>query len=119
MFDFFQEIKHCSMTHLYIAQRKRLKVLLENHRPLEDKKEFRLRESKKSTEKNLQRPTKLSCKAHSSTEEAGVYVERYFSAHFGTQKIFSTPLLTKLPRHDLMISSKEKKGIRCRSTANV
>jgi len=34
MFDFFQKIKHYPTTHFYIAQRKRIKVLLENDRPL-------------------------------------------------------------------------------------
>jgi deoxyribodipyrimidine photolyase-related protein len=91
LFSFFKDTQHFSMTHFYIAQRKRLKVLLDGDKPFGGKWSFDP-ENRKRVPRGLHLIQPPSCKPNPFTEEAKSYVEKYFSGNPGTTEDFFYPV---------------------------
>ena len=79
------------MTHFYIAQRKRLKVLLDGDKPFGGKWSFDP-ENRKRVPRGLHLIQPPSCKPNPFTEEAKSYVGKYFSGNPGTTEDFFYPV---------------------------
>jgi len=91
LFSFFKDTRHFSMAHFYIAQRKRLKVLVEGDKPVGGKWSFDP-ENRRKIPKDLQLPKHLSSKPDSFIEEAKKYVENHFGSNPGTTENFFYPV---------------------------
>jgi deoxyribodipyrimidine photolyase-related protein len=91
LLGFFKESRHFSMTHFYIAQRKRLNVLLDGDKPRGEKWSFDP-ENRKRVPKGLPVPRPPACKPNLFTKEAKTYVENHFPANPGTTEKFFYPV---------------------------
>jgi deoxyribodipyrimidine photolyase-related protein len=89
--DYFREARHFSMTHFYIAQRKRLNILTENGKPAGGKWSFDT-ENRKKFPKNQSLPPPLLCRQNSFVREAQEYVDNKFSDHPGSSDNFHYPV---------------------------
>jgi deoxyribodipyrimidine photolyase-related protein len=91
LFSFSKESRHFSMTHFYVAQRKRLKVLVKGDKPIGGKWSFDP-ENRKKIPKNLDIPAWPSPKSNPFIEEAKKYVEKHFFRNPGNVKGFLYPV---------------------------
>ncbi len=91
LLHFFKGTQHFSMTHFYIAQRKRLKVLIEGDQPIGGKWSFDP-ENRKKIPKTLNVPKQPPIKPNPITEEAAEYVETYFPKNPGSTDEFVYPV---------------------------
>ena len=91
LFNFFKGVQHFSMTHFYIAQRRRLKVLVEGDQPIGGKWSFDP-ENRKKIPKTLNVPRLPPVKLNPVIEEAREYVETYFPKNPGSTDGFVYPV---------------------------
>lgn len=91
IFDFFQGADHFSMTHFYIAQRKRLKILVENGKPTGGKWSFDPANRKKIP-REMAIPAIPSYESNRFVEEAKRYVEKHFPENPGSVDDFIYPI---------------------------
>jgi deoxyribodipyrimidine photolyase-related protein len=91
LFSFFKESRHLSMTHFYIAQRKRLNVLVNGDRPMGGKWSFDP-ENRKKIPKGLDIPAGPFPKSNPFVDEAKTYVEKHFPTHPGSVEDFFYPV---------------------------
>jgi deoxyribodipyrimidine photolyase-related protein len=89
--DFFRDTKHYSQTKFYIAQRKKLKILLKNEIPLGGKWTFDPL-NRKSIPKNMPIPKIRKPKSNTYTIEALNYTERLFPSNPGISEGFFYPI---------------------------
>jgi deoxyribodipyrimidine photolyase-related protein len=93
--DFFEGSKHYSQSKFYIAQRKRLNILIDNKgHPLGGKWSFDP-ENRKKIPENAPIPELIPSPGNKYTEEARVYVEKNFPDHPGTAEAFIYPVTHK------------------------
>jgi deoxyribodipyrimidine photolyase-related protein len=91
LFSFFKESKHLSMTPFYIAQRKRLNVLVKGDKPIGGKWSFDP-ENRKRIPKGLSIPHRSFPSPSPHVKEAKTFVEKNFSEHPGTTEDFIYPV---------------------------
>ena len=91
LFSFFREPRHLSMTPFYIAQRKRLNVLVKGDKPIGGKWSFDS-ENRKRIPKNLDIPARPLPKPNPFVDEAKKYVEKHFPTHPGDVEDFFYPV---------------------------
>lgn len=91
LFGLLKDTRHFSMAHFYVAQRKRLGILVERDRPVGGKWSFDP-ENRKKIRKNLELPKPLSLKPDSVLGEAKEYVEKHFRENPGTTDDFFYPV---------------------------
>ncbi len=107
LFDFFKGTKHFSMTQFYMAQRRRLKVLVEGDQPIGGKWSFDP-ENRKKIPKTLNVPKQPPIKLNPITEEAREYVETYFPKNPGSGDEFFYPVTHEASERWLKTFLKEK-----------
>ncbi len=90
-FSFFKESRHFSMNHFYIAQRKRLKILVKGDKPVGGKWSFDP-ENRRKISKGVQIPAKPSPESSRFVEEAKGYVEKNFPENPGRVDDFFYPV---------------------------
>ena len=90
LLSFFKNARHFSMTHFYVAQRKRLRILVEGDKPVGGKWSFDP-ENRKKIPKELELPLHPSSKPDSVIEEAKKYVESHFHGNPGATEDFFYP----------------------------
>jgi deoxyribodipyrimidine photolyase-related protein len=88
---FFKGTRHFSMAHFYIAQRKRLKILVDGEKPVGGKWSFDP-ENRKKIPKNLDIPARPSPKSNPFIEEAKKFVEKHFPGNPGNVEDFFYPV---------------------------
>jgi len=91
LFGFFEGSRHLSMTHFYIAQRKRLNVLVKEDKPIGGKWSFDP-ENRKKIPKSLDIPARPFPKSNPFVDEAKKYVEKHFPTHPGDVEDFFYPV---------------------------
>ena len=91
IFSFFKTTHHFSMTHFYIAQRKRLKILMDGEKPIGGKWSYDP-ENRKKTPKDLDLPPLPMAQSNGFIEEAKKYVEKHFPNHPGRVDHFFYPV---------------------------
>ena len=91
LYSFFKDTRHFSMIHFYIAQRKRLRVLVEGEKPVGGKWSFDP-ENRKKIPKGLDIPACPSTKSNPFIEEAKKYVEKNFPRNPGNVEDFFYPV---------------------------
>ena len=91
LFSFFKADRHFSMTHFYIAQRKRLNVLVKEDKPIGGKWSFDP-ENRRKIPKSLDIPARPFPKSNPFVDEAGKYVEKHFPTHPGDVEEFLYPV---------------------------
>jgi len=87
LFSFFKDARHFSMTHFYIAQRKRLKILVKGDNPIGGKWSFDP-ENRRKIPKHVKIPAKESPQSNRFIEEAKKYVEKHFPRNPGSVEDF-------------------------------
>lgn len=91
IFSFFRESHHFSMTHFYIAQRKRLKILVKGDKPTGGRWSFDS-ENRKKIPKGVHLPAKPAPESNRFIEEAKRYVEKHFPENPGSVDDFFFPV---------------------------
>ena len=91
LFSFFKDARHFSMTHFYIAQRKRLKILVKGDNPIGGKWSFDP-ENRRKIPKHVKIPAKESPQSNRFIEEAKKYVEKHFPRNPGSVEDFFYPV---------------------------
>lgn len=89
--DYFENKKTYFLTSFYIAQRKRLNILLSDERPEGGKWSYDT-QNRKKIPKSVQIPTLLKLHTNDYIKEAMVYVDKYFSENPGDVKNFFYPV---------------------------
>jgi deoxyribodipyrimidine photolyase-related protein len=89
--SFFKGTQHFSMTHFYIAQRKRLKILVKDEKPVGGKWSFDP-ENRRKIPKSLDIPVWPIPKSNPFIEEAKKYVEKHFPRNPGNAENFFYPV---------------------------
>ncbi len=91
LLSFFEGTRHFSMTHFYIAQRKRLKILVEGGKPVGGKGSFDP-ENRRKIPKSLEIPKWPSPQSNPFIEESKRYVEKHFPRNPGSVEDFFYPV---------------------------
>lgn len=91
LFSFFKDARHFSMANFYIAQRKRLNVLVKGDKPTGGKWSFDP-ENRKKIPKGVQIPAKPSPESNPFIEEAKKYIEKHFPRNPGNAENFFYPV---------------------------
>jgi deoxyribodipyrimidine photolyase-related protein len=91
LFSFFKDTQHFPMTHFYIAQRKRLRILVEGENPVSGKWSF-YPENRKKIPKSVKVPQGPSFKPNLYTEESKKFVEKHFPKNPGSTGEFVYPV---------------------------
>lgn len=91
LFAFFKDSPHFSMTHFYIAQRKRLKILVREEKPVGGKWSFDP-ENRRKIPKGIRIPAGPSPESDRFIEEAKRYVEKHFPENPGSVDDFFYPV---------------------------
>ncbi len=107
LFSFFKDARHFSMTHFYIAQRKRLNVLVKGDKPVGGKWSFD-RENREKIPKSLKIPAKPSPQSNPFIEEAKGYAEEHFPKNPGSVDDFFYPVTHEASERWLKNFLKEK-----------
>ncbi len=94
LLTFFKESPHFSMTHFYIAQRKRLKILVKEDKPTGGKWSFDS-ENRRKIPKGIRIPARPSPESDRFIEEAKRYVEKHFPENPGSVDDFFYPVTHK------------------------
>ena len=89
--SFFKGTQHFSMTHFYIAQRKRLRILMDGEKPVGGKWSFDP-ENRKKIPKNLDIPAWPSSQFNPFIEESKKFVEKHFPGNPGNVENFFYPV---------------------------
>lgn len=90
---FFKEKKRFSMRSFYIAQRKRLDILIKNGKPSGGSWSFDTK-NRKPLPKNIQMPIPYAPAENAYTQEARTYVEKNFPKNPGLTDTFIHPITT-------------------------
>jgi len=69
LFSFFKDTRHFSMTHFYIAQRKRLRILVEGDKPVGGKWSFDP-ENRRKIPRSVKVPKRFSFKSHEGHDQS-------------------------------------------------
>ncbi|MBN9378316.1 MAG: cryptochrome/photolyase family protein [Chlamydiales bacterium 38-26] len=97
--QYFEPLEHYSFTSFYIAQRKRLNVLLESQgRPLGGKWTYD-QENRKKAPQGMKFPSLPKISKTPVIEEACAYVEKNFKDHPGKAEQFFYPVTRKEAQH--------------------
>lgn len=107
LFGFFRESRHFSMTQFYIAQRRRLKILVRGDKPVGGKWSFDP-ENRKKIPKGVRIPAMPSARSDRWVEEARGYVGRHFPENPGSVENFFYPVSHKDAERWLKSFLKEK-----------
>jgi deoxyribodipyrimidine photolyase-related protein len=107
LFGFFKESRHFSMTNFYIAQRKRLKILLKGDKPTGGKWSFDP-ENRRKIPKGVEIPSEPSPHSNRFIEEAKRYVEKHFPTNPGAIGGFFYPVTHEASERWLMNFLREK-----------
>ena len=107
LFSFFEGTRHFSMTHFYIAQRKRLNVLLQGDKPFGGKWSFDP-ENRKRIPRGFHLPQPPSCKPNPFIEEAKTYVAKHFPDNPGSFEDFFYPVTHEASEQWLTLFLKQK-----------
>lgn len=107
IFSFFKEARHFSMTSFYIAQRKRLKILVENEKPTGGKWSFDPANRKKIP-RDMAIPAMPSYESNPFVEEAKRYVEKHFHDNPGSTDDFIYPVTSEASKRWLKDFLKKK-----------
>jgi deoxyribodipyrimidine photolyase-related protein len=91
LLSFFNGAQHFSMTQFYIAQRRRLKVLVKGEKPIGGKWSFDP-ENRKRIPKGLSIPQKSFPSPSPHVKEAKTFVDKNFPEHPGTTEDFIYPV---------------------------
>lgn len=91
LLSFFEGTRHFSMTHFYIAQRKRLKILVDGEKPVGGKWSFDP-ENRRKIPKSLEIPKWPSPQSNPFIEESKRYVEKHFPRNPGSVEDFFYPV---------------------------
>jgi deoxyribodipyrimidine photolyase-related protein len=89
--DYFEKKKSYFLTSFYIAQRKRLNILLSDEKPKGGKWSYDT-QNRKKIPKKMQIPTLLKLNTNNYIEEARDYVDKSFSENPGEVKDFFYPV---------------------------
>jgi deoxyribodipyrimidine photolyase-related protein len=89
--EFFRNARHLSQTKFYIAQRKRLNILLEAGKPAGGRWTFDSL-NRKRIPHGLYIPALPTCETNPYTQEAAEYVDSHFPEHTGASKDFRYPV---------------------------
>ena len=107
LWSFFKDARRFSMTHFYIAQRKRLNVLVKGDKPVGGKWSFDP-ENRQRIPKRLSIPAKPSPESNRFIEEAKRYVEKHFPKNPGSVDDFFYPVTHEASEHWLKDFLREK-----------
>lgn len=107
LFAFFKNSPHFSMAHFYIAQRKRLKILVRGEKPTGGKWSFD-RENRRKIPKDIRIPARPSPESDRFIEEAKRYVEKHFPENPGSVDDFFYPVTHKASERWLKDFLREK-----------
>ncbi len=89
--DFFKDTAHFSMTRFYIAQRKRLNILIDSGKPAGNRWSFDPA-NRRRLPKNQKIPPVPRCPANQFIKEAQEYIENRFAHHPGDTENFFYPV---------------------------
>ncbi len=89
--DFFAKAKHYSQNKFYIAQRKRLKILIDNGKPMGGKWSYDP-ENRRKIPRDLPLPELKAPSVNKYTREAQDYIEKNFPSHPGNTENFLYPV---------------------------
>ena len=107
LFSFFKDARHFSMANFYIAQRKRLGILVEDEKPVGGKWSFDP-ENRRKIPRGVEIPGRPSPKSDPFIEEAKRYVEKHFSRNPGNAEDFFYPVTHEESERWLKIFLREK-----------
>lgn len=89
--EFFENVSHYSLTHFYIAQRKKLHILVDNHKPVGGKWSYDP-ENRKRIPRGMKVPDIVGAGMNKYVKEAMTYVTINFPDHPGSVENFTYPV---------------------------